>query len=522
MRDLRHFANFKHENLMHQLYKSNQGRGGFSTVTESSIRKQILRKLGFCVLIIILFFTANSCKDKTLDNLNSNLRGDGSSYAVKVDIFSLVDLDSKSREYMLNGDFDKAQVYAERQLYVAKELDYKQEIALAYNRLGHIEQLQKKYNKALENYIWQLYYAEKSNELAQVADANDNIGKVFYLAGDMTNAYTFYSKAASVWYDIHAQAQLAGSLRSQGLALMNQKDYERALYNFQDALKYRESMKDENLILDSYNDIGALYYVQNKLDSAKAYYNKSLELKIDKVDIQLAYVYLNLGLIFIKEEKWEEAYRHFLRSEAIAKTEKDNYVLTYSQELLGDVLLHQHNPSKALEYLEEGLALSKQIENTKLQSGIEELLITCYHQLKKTDEAQAHYQSHTSLQASISKTDQQAALDQQQNCQELLKTYTSTTKEIRVLWWKWLWAKGVEATSGLFVLLLGFAVVRWVVKLVKHTKDHLKIMDVVIAMLDKYLSDWDEWPKLRRRLTNVGNHLNRLTAWVGIFRKRSN
>lgn len=507
---------------MHQLYKSNQGRGGFSTKNLTSIRRKTLRRIPFFILIIFLFFTANSCKDKTLDNLNSNLRGDGSSYAVKVDIFSLVDLQNKSREYMLNGDFDKAQVYAERQLYVAKELDYKQEITLAYRQLGYIELQQKKYNKALENYIWQLYYAEKSNELAQVADANDNIAKVFYLAGDMTNAYTFYSKAASVWYDIHAQARLAGSLRSQGLALMNQKDYERALYNFQDALKYRESMKDKNLIIDSYNDIGALYYVQNKLDSAKAYYNKSLELKIDKVDIQLAYIYFNLGLIAVKEEKWEEAYGYFLRSEAIAKAEKDSDMIASNDEQLANILLHQHNPSKALGYLEEGLALSKQIGNAKLQSGIEELLITCYHQLKKTDEAQAHYQSHTSLQASISKTDQQAALGQQQNCQELLKTYTSTTKEIRVLWWKWLWAKGVEATSGLFVLLLGFALVRWVVKLVKHTKDHLKIMDVVIAMLDKYLSDWDEWPKLRRRLTNMGNHLSRLTAWVSIFRKRSN
>ncbi len=522
MRDLRHFANFKHENLMHQLYKSNQGRGGFSTVTESSIRKQILRKLGFCVLIIILFFTANSCKDKTLDNLNSNLRGDGSSYAVKVDIFSLVDLDSKSREYMLNGDFDKAQVYAERQLYVAKELDYKQEIALAYNRLGHIEQLQKKYNKALENYIWQLYYAEKSNELAQVADANDNIGKVFYLAGDMTNAYTFYSKAASVWYDIHAQARLAESLRSQGLALMNQKDYERALYNFRDALKYGETLENKDMIVDAYNDIGTLYHLQNKLDSAKVYYQKSFVIRKDKNDINLAYVYFNLGLIAVKEEKWEEANGCFIQSQVISKAEHDNYVTARNEEQLANILLHQHNPSKALGYLEEGLALSKKIDNAKLQSGIEELLITCYHQLKKTDEAQVHHQVYVKLQASISKTDQQAALDQQQNCQELLKTYTSTTKEIRVLWWKWLWAKGVEATSGLFVLLLGFAVVRWVVKLVKHTKDHLKIMDVVIAMLDKYLSDWDEWPKLRRRLTNLGNHLNRLTAWVSIFRKRSN
>jgi tetratricopeptide (TPR) repeat protein len=443
-------------------------------------------------------------------------------YEVKADYNTLINLDIRSHEYLQNDDFDKAQVYAERLLYVAKELGSYGHMARAYSRLGYVEFQQKKYNKSLENYIWQVYYAEKNEDELLIAEGYDNIAKVFYLAGDMTNAYTFYDKSSGLWRHLCDGVRAAESFRSKGLVLQHQKEYDKAFYAFQEGLKYGEALENKDMIADSYNHIGALYYVQNKLDSAKEYYYKSLALKEEKVDIALAYVYFNLGLIAVKEEKWEEAYAYFLRSEAIAKAEKDSDMIASNDEQLANILLHQHNPSKALGYLEEGLALSKQIDNAKLQSGIEELLITCYHQLKKTDEAQAHYQSHTSLQASISKTDQQAALDQQQNCQELLKTYTSTTKEIRVLWWKWLWAKGVEATSGLFVLLLGFAVVRWVVKLVKHTKDHLKIMDVVIAMLDKYLSDWDEWPKLRRRLTNVGNHLNRLTAWVGIFRKRSN
>ena len=144
MRDLRHFANFKHENLMHQLYKSHQGRGGLSSVNPTTKWAiQGLKKRTFFFFLAFLLFTVSSCRDKALEHIEFPVTTDGDVYEAKADYNTLINLDIRSHEYLQNDDFDKAQVYAERLLYVAKELGSYGHMARAYSRLGYVEFQQK-------------------------------------------------------------------------------------------------------------------------------------------------------------------------------------------------------------------------------------------------------------------------------------------------------------------------------------------------------------------------------------------
>ena len=72
----------------------------------------------------------------------------------------------------------------------------------------------------------------------------------------------------------------------------------------------------------SYNNIAVVYESQNKYDEALEYYNKSLDIYINKLGkdhTDVADSYYNIGLLYGKQSKYKEALECFNKSYKIYK-----------------------------------------------------------------------------------------------------------------------------------------------------------------------------------------------------------
>ena len=96
--------------------------------------------------------------------------------------------------------------------------------------------------------------------------------------------------------------------------------------NIKRALKVAEEMKDELRVASSYFCIGRTYYRQGKLNEALKYYNKSLDIylnKLGKDHPDVATSYNNIGLVYDDQGKKDKALKYLTSGSNTAVSQSD-------------------------------------------------------------------------------------------------------------------------------------------------------------------------------------------------------
>lgn len=97
--------------------------------------------------------------------------------------------------------------------------------------------------------------------------------------------------------DTYSTRDLAALYINRGIILGAQEDYQAAFNDYKTALDIDPE------IPETYVNLGNLYFLSNKLDRAKEFYDKSLELGIRKSHV----VILNRGMVYEKKGQLEQA-----------------------------------------------------------------------------------------------------------------------------------------------------------------------------------------------------------------------
>jgi signal transduction histidine kinase len=235
-------------------------------------------------------------------------------------------------------------------------------IARVYTQISSIYQVLGDYKKAFDNQMQSLLICEKNNMLIGIANAQYNLGTIF-----------FY-----------------------------QNQFERAREHYEKAKVICDQLEEERF---SYSCLAALGSVNERLGEYKKsleYNNKSLELAI-KLNYKtgIAYSKGNIAVNYLNVNNFAIAEKYCKEAISIKLDLEDSYGAIGSKIDLSKVYINWNKPREAIIVLEQALELAKMVESKSRQSDIYKTLSIVYEQLDDDSRALDFTKKYVALKDSL-------------------------------------------------------------------------------------------------------------------------
>lgn len=240
-------------------------------------------------------------------------------------------------------DPNKGLQYGERSLELANTLDKNKLIIRAYSAIGLNYQARSDYHRALEYYNRAMLICSAKEQPRLYGDLISHIAVVLQEMGELDRALEYQLRSLKLNESLKDTMNIAGDLGNIGIAYMLKKDYERALDHDLRSLEMFRLMNDKNGVAHNYGNIGNVY---------KEYGNHVLALEYDTRSLELFRELGDNGGMAINLGNIGEVYLESVRVKDTASSTSAILLKGSRQELL----------LSAVRYLEESIALSKQIE----------------------------------------------------------------------------------------------------------------------------------------------------------------
>src|SRR5690606_17749903 len=129
------------------------------------------------------------------------------------------------------------------------------------------------------------------------------LGLIYYFQGKYDLNTQFMLKANRLFQQLNLKDKQANCLAEYGYQL-KRRDMNAAVKYMQKGLKLAESIKSEAILSGIYDNYGVLKEMQNQLDSALFFYNKSLKIKEKAKDnFGIPYSVNKIALIKLMQNK---------------------------------------------------------------------------------------------------------------------------------------------------------------------------------------------------------------------------
>jgi len=286
----------------------------------------------FCAFFCILFgFHPLAQEREKLDSLNAVLNGTGPDTARVNALFSL--------SHLYSGiDDNKAFALAQQGLRQSAAIPDKKWIAHAYNRLG----------------------------------------SAYDVKGIPDSATFFFLKALKIFEELGHRSGLAGVYQNIGVMHYYQKDFEKALQNYNRALLLRRETGEINYVAQLYNNMGSVMRRKKEYDSAIVFYRKALEIKITLNDKQsLAASYMNLSVPYQYKGDFDSAIAYVQKAIELDRQTGNDYDLASAYIVLGEIYLKLKNVKEARAYAGQALAIGQKLRSNELLFNTYEELALC-------------------------------------------------------------------------------------------------------------------------------------------------
>jgi len=289
------------------------------------------------------------------------------------------------------------------------------------------EQMQKFALLALTN-------SRKNKNIYQQSVAYQNIGVSFLIYGDYKKALQNFDSSEKILLKINSEKKeiketLAKTFGSKGVVYSQQNNYAAALENDFQALKIYEENKNNLQTSKLYNNIGVIYksiddqekaleyflkanqtsrkinpetfaasasnigliyLFQNKLEQAKKYFDESLKSYQGNENPRgLGELYNSYSQYYIRKNQKKEAKNSLQKAEEEFLSVDDKFGLSDTYMFLAQIYFDEKELEKSLQFSNKSLELAKELDLTEARMNAEKLLSQIYDQ--KEDQKLALY-----------------------------------------------------------------------------------------------------------------------------------
>ena len=313
---------------------------------------------------------------------------------------------------------DQGIKYGEQALALAEQKKWKKWIARADNSIGGNYNSKSDFPKAMEYYLKALTINEDLNDSAGIATNSVNIGIIYFVQSNFDKALDYYFKALPLNTSLNTKRE--AQMKALKEAMSGQKAPDSMLAGKQKALakQLREGKKE---LASNLADIGIVYSSTEEYPKAMGYYQKALVIDgdIDNKDGK-GEIYANIGADYSAQNNYPEALSYSFSSLRIYQElgNKDGIAANlgyigeaylgiaknFDGSLKGNSLIPADkaaNLDKAIEYLNQGINISKEIGNLNYQLQFSHDISDAYTFAGRCDDALRSLKMYTMLKDSV-------------------------------------------------------------------------------------------------------------------------
>lgn len=222
----------------------------------------------------------------------------------------------------------------------AEALNY---IGSSYIRKGDFEKAKKSH---LEAYL--LY--QKTNNISGLASQLGNLGVISEFTGELPEAIGFYQEALRMYEKTQEYHNISFLHNNIGIVYQTMGLFKPALKHQQKAFKIKKELNDTSGMASTLNNVGVLYEsLKEDYEKALFYYYQSLSL-FESVNnkLQISTLNNNIGLIYLKQEKFDKAEENLNKAILMRSSIGDSYGQACTQLNIAQLKMKQNQTDEAL------------------------------------------------------------------------------------------------------------------------------------------------------------------------------
>ncbi|PHN07573.1 tetratricopeptide repeat protein [Flavilitoribacter nigricans] len=220
-----------------------------------------------------------------------------------------------------------------------------------------------------------------------IAQSSYSIGSIQYIREQYKYAQQHFEQAAGIFGRLDSVRWLAYAKNGFGLLAREQGQWEQALGYYREAYDLLVNNGFEGLSSIPLNNIGDIYFLQEKYKASLEAFQKSLTLALRlRRSSDIATAYLNIGQSHRELSNYDQAVRDIRRGLDLARKEGLKPVEALGLKDLSETFERIDQPDSALLYLDLYLELQDSLKQAETNARIEELYVV-YETQKAREEA---------------------------------------------------------------------------------------------------------------------------------------
>lgn len=280
-------------------------------------------------IILLFLLTALNCaaqinyvEDRELDSII------GSTMNAKDDTNKVIALNGISKK-LIAIDPDKAVTFGKFAIILAKRINFKRGLALAYKQTGIGYFSKGSYLDALQHYEQSLDVFKSISNKTGIANMYSNIGNVYFEQGNDSRALENYLQSLKISEEINDTLRIVTALVNIGaINALKKQTYDNAIKYFKRAMPLCIAIKDDNNLGAVAVNIGEIYREEGKYDSALYYFE--LSLKAVEGTEEVPYTLNDIGTVYMLQKDYDKAIEIQQRAYNVAKNIEDKYYMAIS------------------------------------------------------------------------------------------------------------------------------------------------------------------------------------------------
>ena len=291
---------------------------------------------------------------------------------------------------------------------LAEEYNYKKGLSYAIRNMGVSNRYLSNLETALSLSIQAMDMFVEIEDKSGEAQAYVSIGAIYYYMGDYDKGLDYFLKGLQHGEVIGNKEAVTYAYNGAGYIYGVLGDNKKGLDFLQKALvlcRELENFSLESSILDS---IAVAYMNDGQIDKAYDTYIECQHLSEQKNDKRnLGYALFGIGEILVKQNKPEEAKKHFLRSIEIHKGIGYKVGMAHSLLHIGKIFLRQNRFDDAMKYLQDSLDVGESIKAKAVVYEAHEAFSELYHSSKDFEQFVHHYKLFHKYKSEVFKEEQE-------------------------------------------------------------------------------------------------------------------
>jgi len=276
----------------------------------------------------------------------------GASTSSAIDTLEIIKLNKAGYENRLI-DPNQTLAYGNKALRLAQKANYLNGIAEAYRIIGIGESYHNDNESAIESYLNSLSYFQKIGNKEGEAKVNNNIGNL-YINVDFDKSLEYFHKSLKIARELQIKGLIAGLNLNIGTVYQKKQLFNQALKSYQESFTNFSEIDNSTGVTQCLQNIGVAYFKLNLFKDSEEYLKQAIKkAKENDLNFVVAGSNLTLSSVYIAKGDFEAAQKSIDEGIAYSRIIQDSkleYDFTYT---LFELENRRKNYASAIGYLRE-------------------------------------------------------------------------------------------------------------------------------------------------------------------------